>query len=452
MVKHKVKLSLGPVLCLVLMLTACANFSTIDKPISRVTPMRAEQIVSERSSEVLVLVGFSGGGTRAAAFAYGVLKTLADTEIKTDKGQRSLLQEVDMISSVSGGSFTSAYFGLRGEKIFEEFEDRFLRKNVEGALIWQVIKPVNWIPQMSSIYGRSDVAAEYYSQHIFNGATFTDLKRPGAPVVVINATDLATGMRFAFTPPYFDLICADLGQYPLSRAVTASSAVPVLFTPITIKSYAGTCGLAPPAWLAEAEMDERGSTRKAEARGLRSYMDREERPWIHLVDGGISDNLGLRSFYTALSLRGDPSQLFRDLGHPEARHILIISVNSFAHKKENWPLERAAPGLAETIGAISSDQIGRYNYDTIDIVRYSFEYWTKKISTPQHPVSFDFVEVSFNVVRDEDQRQALNNIGTNFHLNDDEVDLLIKTAGEVLRESSEFQAFLKRTNGQIKQP
>ena len=144
--------------------------------------------------------------------------------------------------------------------------------------------------------------------------------------------------------------------------------------------------------------------------------------------------------------------MFNALGHPEARHILIISVNSFAHKQEKWPLKRAAPGLAETIGAISSDQIGRYNYDTLDIVRYSFEFWTNKVSTPQRPVSFDFVEVSFNVVRDEDQRQALNNIGTNFHLDDDEVNLLIEAAGEVLRESSEFQTFLKRTNGQIKQP
>ena len=452
MLKHEAKPSLGTVLCLLLLLTACANFSAVDKPISQVTPLKADQLVTERSSDLLVLVGFSGGGTRAAAFAYGVLKTLADTEIMTDKGQRSLLHEVDVISSVSGGSFTSAYYGLRGEKIFEEFEDRFLRKNVEGALIWQVLSPMNWIPQMSGIYGRGDVAAEYYSKHIFDGATFADLKRPGAPVVVINATDLATGMRFPFTQAFFNLICADLGQYPLSRAVTASSAVPVLFTPITIKSYAGTCGFAPPAWLAEAEKDERGSTRKAEARGLRSYMDREERPWIHLVDGGIADNLGLRSFYTTLSLRGDPSQLFRDLGHPEVRHVLIISVNSFAHKKEKWPFKRAAPGLAETIGAISSDQIGRYNYDTLDIVRYSFEYWTNKVSTPQRPVSFDFVEVSFNVVRDEDQRQALNNIGTNFHLDDDAVDLLIKAAGEVLRESSEFQAFLKRTDGQIRQP
>ena len=172
---------------------------------------------------------------------------------------------------------------------------------------------------MSSQYGRSDVAAEYYSKHIFDGATFADLKRPGAPVVVINATDLATGIRFSFTGPFFDLICADLNQFPLSRAVTASSAVPVLFTPITVKSYAGTCGFEAPAWLAEAEKDERGSTRQAEARSLMDYMDRKKRPWMHLVDGGIADNLGLRSYYTLLSLEGDPRQAFRDLGHPDGR-------------------------------------------------------------------------------------------------------------------------------------
>ena len=182
-----------------------------------------------------------------------------------------------------------------------------------------------------------------------------------------------------------------------------------------------------------------------------NYMDSKKRPWIHLVDGGIADNLGLRSYYTRFSLEGDPRQAFSELGHPNVRDVLIISVNSFAHKKEKWPLRRAAPGLAETIGSISSDQIGRYNYDTLDIVRYSFEYWTKQVSTPQRPVSFDFVEVSFNSVHDADQRQALNDIGTNFDLKDDEVDLLIQSADEVLRASPEFQAFLKRANGRVKQ-
>ena len=134
------------------------------------------------------------------------------------------------------------------------------------------------------------------------------------------------------------------------------------------------------------------------------------------------------------------------------RDVLIISVNSFAHKQEKWPLRRAAPGLAETIGSISSDQIGRCNYDTLDIVRYSFDHWTKQVSTLQHPVSFDFVEVSFNVVHDAEQRQALNDIGTNFDLKDDAVDLLIKSADDVLRASPEFQAFLKRANGRLKQP
>ncbi len=101
-------------------------------------------------------------------------------------------------------------------------------------------------------------------------------------------------------------------------------------------------------------------------------MDTPSGLWLfHLVDGGIADNLGLRSFYNRLSLQGDPRQAFRDLGHPDVRDVLIISVNSFAHKQEKWPLRRAAPGLAETIGSISSDQIGRYNYDTIDIVRHS---------------------------------------------------------------------------------
>ncbi len=239
-------------LVLVLTLTGCANFSKIDKPLSKWTPHVDEQMVSDRSTDLLVLLAFSGGGTRAAAFAYGVLKTLADTEVTTENGQRSLLHEVDVISSVSGGSFTSAYYGLRGDKIFEEFEDRFLRKNVEGALIRQVLSPLNWIPQMSPKFGRGDVAAEYYSKHIFDGAKFADLQRPGAPVVVINATDLATGMRLSFAQEYFNLLCADLDQYPLARAVTASSAVPILFTPITIKNYAGTCGFEPPAWLAEA--------------------------------------------------------------------------------------------------------------------------------------------------------------------------------------------------------
>lgn len=244
------------VACLALTISACANLKAVNKPLPRWTPEKghlvAKQIAGDRSPEMLVLVAFSGGGTRAAAFSYGVLKELAETEVKTEKGPRPLLNEIDIISSVSGGSFTSAYYGLRGNRIFDEFEDRFLRKNVQGGLFWQVFRPINWFRLFSSTYGNSDIAADYYDKHIFNNATFADIQRPDAPLLIINATDLASSLRFPFTQSSFDLICSDINQYPISRAVASSSAVPVLLSPITFKSYAGSCGYELPASFHEA--------------------------------------------------------------------------------------------------------------------------------------------------------------------------------------------------------
>jgi NTE family protein len=442
------------VVFLALTISACANLSAVNKPLSRWTPevdqRVQEQLAGDRSAKLLVLVAFSGGGTRAASFSYGILKALAATEITTENGPRSLLHEIDEISSVSGGSFASAYYGLRGDKIFEEFEDRFLRKNVEGALIRQVFNPINWFRLGSSTYGKSDLAAKYYDKILFNNATFADLNRPGAPLVAINTTDLATGVRFPFTQFTFDLICTDIDPYPLSRAVAASSAVPIVLSPIVLKSYAGSCGYEPPAWLEEAAKNEtRLSSIKLEARSLEDYLDQSKRPWLHLVDGGIADNLGLRMYYNAVKLIGDPKLAFEIFRHPDVRQILIISVNSHARKDEKWALKNSAPSLGEVIGAMSSDQIDRYSLDTIDIVRFAYNKWTKQVSTPEHPVTFDLVDVNFDAVKDDAERHFLNNIGTNFNLKDEEVDRLISAAGQVLRESPEFQKFLERNGGSV---
>src|SRR5512139_2977455 len=86
--------------------------------------------VPGNSDELLLYLTFSGGGTRAAAFSYGVLEELRKTEVTIHGKKRRLLDEVDVISSVSGGSFASGYYGLFGEKIFEDFEGKFLKKNI----------------------------------------------------------------------------------------------------------------------------------------------------------------------------------------------------------------------------------------------------------------------------------------------------------------------------------
>jgi NTE family protein len=433
--------------CLLLLNTACTYRSAVDKPLQQWTPAMEQragkQLAGERSSDLAVLVAFSGGGARASAFAYGVLQELAATDVVTAQGSRPLLHEVDMISSVSGGSFTAAYYGLYGEKIFTDFEHHFLRKDVEGILFRKLFNPLNWARLASLAYGRSDLAAAYYDKDLFHGATFARLQQADKPLIVINATDLASGMRMPFVQSTFDLLCADFDAYPLSHAVAASSAVPVIFSPITLENYAGRCGYQPPAWVEEALKDDAVTPRKIAAQDLRDLQDRKKRPWLHLVDGGISDNLGMRAFYDTLSLADDPETAVRDNLHLQARHILIISVNAYAKHKSDWVLERYAPSLFEVLGSVSADQIGRYSEDTIVMVRDKYAAWAKNNSTAERPVAFHFVDVSFNHVKDDNERDFLNGIGTNFDLSDKQVDRLIAAARKVLRESDDFQAFIE---------
>ena len=138
---------------------------------------------------LLLILAFSGGGTRAAAFAYGILEELAATQVVLGGQSRRLLDEVDLISSVSGGSFTAAYYGLYGDRIFRDFETDFLRRPVERELFVQLLRPYNWVRLASPFFNRSRLAAEYYDEHLFKGATFADLERQPGPGILINATD-----------------------------------------------------------------------------------------------------------------------------------------------------------------------------------------------------------------------------------------------------------------------
>jgi len=87
------------------------------------------------SKDNRVILAFSGGGTRAAAFSYGVLEFLRETEVTTRTGNRiRLLDEVDVITGVSGGSFTALAYGLYGDNLFADYEQRFLKRDVQGEI------------------------------------------------------------------------------------------------------------------------------------------------------------------------------------------------------------------------------------------------------------------------------------------------------------------------------
>ena len=62
--------------------------------------------------ETLIALSFSGGGTRASAFSYGVIKELGAHETRSAGVGASLIDDVRFVSGVSGGSVPAAYFCL----------------------------------------------------------------------------------------------------------------------------------------------------------------------------------------------------------------------------------------------------------------------------------------------------------------------------------------------------
>ena len=195
-----------------------------------------------QSDDLLVFLAFSGGGMRAAALSYGALEELRRTEVPVHGTTRRLLDEVDVISAVSGGTLAATYYGLRGEKTFEEFEEKVLSRNLERELALRIFSPGTWFRLPSGTFGKSDLFAELYDQTVFDGATYGDLQKAGGPFVVVQATDVTTGAHFPYTQDQFDLICADLSRVTLGRAVATSTALPPLLTPITLENRAGSCG------------------------------------------------------------------------------------------------------------------------------------------------------------------------------------------------------------------
>ena len=296
--------------------SGCAHYP-VNQPLKQVDPQsgyRARYVGAPGNSENLLLyLTFSGGGTRAAALSYGVLEELRKTEVTIDGRKRRLLDEIDGISSVSGGSFTAGYYGLFGDRIFEDFESKFLKKSIQGALTRRTfLNPINWFRLYSDTFDRSDLAAEYYDKHVFEGKTFGDIAARKGPIIMMNATDMTHGLRIGFNQDAFDVICSDLSRFPVSRAAAASSAVPMLLSPITMRNYAGTCGFKIPERFEEILKGRTISERQFYlANNIAPFLDSQKKPYIHLVDGGVADNLGLRAILDRVIGKGSVWELIK---------------------------------------------------------------------------------------------------------------------------------------------
>ena len=431
------------------------------------------QLGPKNTDSLFVILTFSGGGTRAAAFSYGVMEALRDTEIRWKGEKKALLDEVDIISSVSGGSFTAAYYALHGNGIFGgTFEREFLKKDIEHELFMSALRPTSWFKLIGPSYGRSDLAAEYYDAALFSGASYADLiKKNSRPFVILNATDMSAGEPFSFIQDQFDLICSDLSKLPIARAVTSSSAFPGLLTPLTFENFAGTCKYQEPPWVRLAIGDRRIAPERANlAERRRSYYLRQpweqEKRFAHLIDGGVSDNIGLRGILFALQGGDSSYSIQRRINREEIQKLLIIVVNAATDPEKERDSAARVPGVVDVLTAAATIPLDRYSFDTVQRARaiareYNDAVRVRKAcenilhkTCPQaklpggdlYAVDIYVSHVSFDLIEDPKTRFDYKNLPTTFKLPPDTVNALRHTAADLLRRDPEFIRFIGQLN------
>jgi NTE family protein len=224
------------------------------------------------------------------------------------------------------------------------------------------------------------LAANLYDEILFNGATFADLGRLPGPAVVVNATEIATGSRVAFLLQDFDIMCTDRGTFRLARAAAAASAVPVVLSPITINNYGGSCGNREPAWLrqfaASAKPPRPTGRMLKRLKELRELDDGVEDPYFHLVDGAVSDNLGLRGVldfletFEALRAAGQPTPL------DQVQRIIIFVVNAASSPSTTGNTSENPPGTLALLTKAAGIPIDRYANESVELLRDIDARWT----------------------------------------------------------------------------
>jgi NTE family protein len=424
--------------------------------------------------QTLVILAFSGGGTRAAAFSYGVLEELRRTEVDIAGKRVRLLDEVDLITGVSGGSFTALAYALHGEKLFDNYEQSFLKRNVQGELLARTLSPGNWSALWSDGWGRSEMAAQLYDEILFGNATFGDLMTRPGPTAMVTATDISTGSRLTFTQGDFDLICSDIAKVPLSRAAAASSAVPLVLSPVTINNYGGSCGYRKPRWMRALEDPNNPSRPAGRAlqrfKELDSFQDGVNRPYLHLVDGGLADNLCVRGVLEALE-QVEASEAMRNspILH-SLKRIVVVVVNSLSVPETDWDRRERPPSDLVILLKATGVPIDRYSYEAVELLKDIIARWKTfrqlraagSFAGGGHPVLSQIgsvpdidifpIDVSFSALSDADERRFLNDLPTSFVLMPDQVDRLRAAAGRIIRESPDFKRLLVDIQGAVVPP
>ncbi len=260
------------IVCIFLSLgVACAQLD--EAPREREQPggsqTRANFIMGDRELKDGRFVGLalSGGGSRSAVFGAAVLKEL---------DRVGILQQVDVLSAVSGGALPAAYYALEGYRAISFAENLMERMgyDIQRDVMARTYAPHKLVRYWLTDRIEAETVIRVLDDNLFHGATYADLN-PAQPKLLLNATNALTGEPFVLSDETFAALHLPLAPFSIARAVYTSAAYPGVLEPMALFDGADSAGT--PAV-----------------------------PSIIAYDGGPADNLGVRTLMTMVdrSLKG----------------------------------------------------------------------------------------------------------------------------------------------------
>jgi NTE family protein len=390
-------------------------------------------------------LSLSGGGTRAAAFAYGVLDGLRTSYASSS--ERPLLDNVKFISGVSGGSVTAAYYGLFHGRIFQDFEQRFLYANADADLR-TTLGPAEIEAAFSGGINDQTRLPRWLEKNLFGRATVNDLLQR-TPRVVVNASDIYSRVPFPFTYPTFNAICSDPSSVLVADAVAASAAVPIVFVPIVMQVYKEKCKNPLPSWASAAATNPTAPAKiRATALAWEKYRDDPEVKFLKLADGGVTDNLGLSSLSIILESLNGPQKLI-DLVH--IRRVVVIAVDAGQEQTAAWTRTAGgSSGLDLAVAAIDTG-MGSAARTNFDLFGQLMKQWRKEVIAARcrmdhsditkladlrpgwrcTDVDVTVLHLSFDELGPAQARE-LSKVPTRFSLPKEQVDAIIQAGRDVI--------------------
>jgi len=446
-----------------------------------------ESNVERRSFDVgppdrpLVLVAISGGGSRAAALGWVVLRELSRKTYESPKGTtRRLSDDIAVLSSVSGGSVIAAHFALEGAQGLERFEGDFLRRSNTQKLVLGAINPFGIVGRGVSGGSRTDLVEEMLDDQLFGKRTFKDLNQPGRPFLVMNATDMTGGEVFAFTPRRFDDICSDLDSQRVSTGVAASASVPILFAPIALENFSESrCQGRPIPHRTqkilrspyELYINPLNFREARYTNDLRHGPDAFRKiDYVYLVDGGLADNLAIHGLLDAMTspyaakilTSGGPGKaatIAEALNKKYIKKLVVVLVNARSDQKNDAYVERDRPGLIAMFKSVTSIPIDATSFSvssqleqltaTLNDASGATDEETGSSSTGMkvYAISVDFDQLLAGDPIQRDLRDQAKQIPTLWTVTGPQLDVIEKAGVLLLNQHPCFQRLVSELSG-----